>query len=137
VTVYKNIIAIAFAAVIVAGFTGCGGSEFGLAPVSGTVTVDGQPLKNGYIGFSPLPKEGSVNAGRPSETQTDEQGRFVMKTVDSKDGAVIAEHKVWIRATPPSPGRDKIPARYNVDTELRYTVPAGGSSEADFDITTK
>ncbi len=137
-TAIRNIIAAAFITSVMTGLAGCNTSEFALAPVSGTVTVDGQPLKNGYIGFDPIAKEGSINAGRPSEAQTDEEGNFTLKTVDDVPGAVVATHKVWIKTKPrTSLGPDKIPAKFNMNTELKYEVPSGGTSDANFDITTK
>ncbi|MGC4007383.1 MAG: hypothetical protein QM811_31370 [Pirellulales bacterium] len=59
-------------------FLGCGNAE-GLVPVSGTVTIDGQPLKMGNIRFVP-------EKGRPSGGTIDENGRYTMTSRVPGDG---------------------------------------------------
>jgi len=120
---------------------GCGGEK--LAPVSGQVTLNNQPLPNATVTFQPIPKEGSIEAGPESVGQTDNQGRFTleMPKTNSK-GAVVGKHKVMISALQgpppdpkddnPKPRKELVPARYNTETELTFEVPAGGTDKADF-----
>ncbi|HEY2786676.1 MAG TPA: hypothetical protein VGJ05_17060, partial [Fimbriiglobus sp.] len=60
-----------------------------LAPVSGTVTLNGKPLANVQVEFWP---EGSAPR---SVGMTDQQGRFTLTTDgEGKPGAVVGSHKV-------------------------------------------
>jgi hypothetical protein len=70
---------------------GCGQSE--LAPVSGSVTVDGKPVAAAQVLF--------MAAGhRPAAGETDAQGHYVLSTYTSGDGAAIGTHKVTVTARP-------------------------------------
>lgn len=74
---------------------GCGG-KVKLAPVEGRVTLDGQPVKDAVVTFTPVlpPKsmEAAVSTGR-----TDEQGHYVLKLLsDERSGAVIGTHNVTV-----------------------------------------
>lgn len=68
---------------------GCGSSA-GLIPVSGVVTLDGAPLKNASISFVP---EG---VGKQATGTTDDSGKFVLSTIDPRDGALPGRYKVVI-----------------------------------------
>jgi hypothetical protein len=67
---------------------GCGGG--GIKKVSGTLKYKGQPVPNCHITFNP-------ENGRPSDGDTDEQGRFTLRYDPKQDGAVAGKHKVWVR----------------------------------------
>ena len=70
---------------------GCGGSDLDLAPVTGVVTLDGQPIADAGIYFTPAdPKQGP-----PAVGTTDELGEFALITANH-DGAVLGEHRVAI-----------------------------------------
>jgi hypothetical protein len=67
---------------------GCGRGP-ALAPVSGTVTMNGKPLARVRVEF--WPEEGSPR----STGSTDEAGRFTLTTDGTaKPGAVVGRHKV-------------------------------------------
>ncbi len=69
-----------------ATLVGCGGPR--IAPVEGTVTLDGKGLDKIYVEFWPQ-SEGPRSFG-----QTDEQGHFELKTDDGKTpGAVLVYTK--------------------------------------------
>lgn len=69
---------------------GCGGPK--IAPVEGTITLDGKGLDKIYVEFWPQ-TEGPRSFG-----QTDDQGHFVLKTDDGKaNGAVLGNHKVVLK----------------------------------------
>lgn len=71
---------------------GCGPSYPETAPVTGKVTLDGQPLSTGKIVF--YPKE-----GRPAMGQIEPDGTYTLTTFEEGDGALPGEHKVTIKAT--------------------------------------
>jgi len=119
------------------------------APVSGRVTLNGQPLANATVSFQPI-AEGSVNAPGPGSTgRTNANGEFTLKAADGRPGAWVGKHRVQISmvteqvadnsdARAPRggwPQADKVPARYNRDSKEEFTVPAGGTDKADFALT--
>ena len=77
--------------------SGCGGSDLPpIAPLEGTVTMDGKPYANGSLVFTP------TDGGRPSVAATDENGNFeAIYNLDTR-GAMIGPHTVIFE-----PGGDK------------------------------
>ena len=122
---------------------GCGkrGDGFAYEPVSGVVTLDGNPAVGVTVAFAP--QGTSLESGRPSIGITDTEGRYVAKTLDGLDGAAIGEHLISITAEQLDPDTheviqpETIPARYNDRSELRLTIPSGGTQEADFSLQSK
>jgi hypothetical protein len=121
---------------------GCGDGQR-IAPVSGRVTLNGQPLAGAAVLFSPIAAEGEISPGAGSGGFTDQDGRYTLSlTVPGKQtaGAVVGKHKV--RITPaPAEGRGRprplIPERYSGrETILEYEVPPGGTDRADFALKT-
>jgi hypothetical protein len=100
--------------------------------VSGKVTLGGQPLPDAVVTFSPKQTGGSPSIGR-----TDSSGNYQLTFSRDASGAIIGEHKVTITtyaagdpdADPPIPAApEKVPAKYNVKTELTATVEKGSNS---------
>ena len=124
---------------------GCGSGQF--APVSGRVTLDGQPLPNAAVTFQPVVTPGNPNPGPGSGGFTDADGRYTLKLIGTETrGAVVGKHKVRISLVPPKedPADDRpkrfkqLPAKYSgKDTKQEYDVPAGGTESADFPLTSK
>ena len=128
---------------------GCGGKDYDVVPVSGTVTLDGQPLAEATVMF--LPVEGkTVNPGPPSVAVTAADGTYRLKTSDDDPGAVAGKHMVRIftrRTEQADAGSDnpnvreiapeRVPERYNRNSELTFEVPAEGTDAADFQLTSK
>jgi hypothetical protein len=111
---------------------GCSSGNVGT--VSGKVTLDAQPLADAIVQFQPI-------AGKsPSAGITDAAGHYSMRYSREIEGAEIGEHMVRIctysggdvDAEPPKPPTpEKVPARYNTNTELKVTVKSG-SNTLDF-----
>jgi hypothetical protein len=126
-----------------ASVAGCGGSNLTVAPVSGTVTLNGQPLPNAFIMFEPI-ESGGTNTPT-SNGRTDDKGHYVLSIPVTNDkGAVLGKHTVRILAAKidKAPDDDSIskveepvPAKYNAKSELTFEVKAGGSDKADFALT--
>lgn len=111
-----------------------------LAPVSGTVKLDGKPLAEASVVFSRLYRG-----------TTDANGHYELTSGDKK-GAPVGEHQVvcekWVMAdgslykgeeSPMTAGaKQLLPPRYSDDaaTELKANVPAGGGT-FDFDLQSK
>jgi hypothetical protein len=121
--------------------TGCWRTDkYPLGSVTGTVTLDGKPLPDAFVNFQP--------AGGPGSTAiTDEQGRYSLSTIDGEPGAVIGLHKVTIYSAHSKEAASEdesivrtpneiVPEKYNYDSKLTFEVPAGGSTTADWVLTT-
>jgi hypothetical protein len=73
----------------------CNRAPYPLAPVRGTVTIDGQPMTGGKVMFAPVAK-GSLNSGRPAFGEIQHDGSFALSTYSDGDGAVVGDHWVSI-----------------------------------------
>jgi hypothetical protein len=96
--------------IVVVGIAGCGGAkEFEVAPVSGTVTCNGTPLKDGLVVFVPIPR-GDVktkDSGRSASGVIQPDGTYQLTTYNSADGAIVGSHNVQVFA--PAPIDDDAP----------------------------
>lgn len=119
---------------------GCG-SEYAVVPVSGRVTLDGQPLDGAAVTFQPT---GGGNPGPGSYGRTDADGRYSLKMVtDDTPGALPGKHMVTISTSGDSTETDdsgrllseRVPSPYN-DLGVETDVPAGGTDAANFDLQT-
>jgi hypothetical protein len=75
----------------VIALVGCWDSRPQRVPVSGVVTIDGQPLTRGNIKFVP-------EGGRPSAGKIGQDGRFTLTCYDGNDGAIPGTHRVQVAA---------------------------------------
>ncbi|BBO30822.1 hypothetical protein PLANPX_0434 [Lacipirellula parvula] len=76
-------------AILACCLLGCGDGRPTRVPISGKITVDGQPLKFGVIVFKPA-------TGRASSGRLDADGRYVLSTYDRGDGAIAGDYTVTI-----------------------------------------
>lgn len=126
---------------------GCGSDEpYELAPVSGVVTLNNQPLSDATVTFVPTGQPGQggmAEVGPPSSAQTDTDGRFQLKTRDGKSGAVVGRHKVQITTVVDEGAsdndqmdyrkmREQLPSKYNSQSTLTFDVPEDGTDGANF-----
>lgn len=130
----------------IALLVGCGG-EFQMAPVSGVVTLDGEPLANASLYFQPQRTGSGPIVGPPSIGVTDEEGRFRLRAQTNDTGAVVGEHRVSISTfesrmvDPQNSDRvevvseERVPPRYRAPSQLTFTVPSGGADDANFELT--
>lgn len=111
--------------------------------VSGTVTLDGQPISNGEIRFVPAPGTVGPISGGPIK-----DGAYVAK---GKGGVPLGEHTVEIKAYRPmtkgpgqsasanpegGPAEQYLDKRYNEQTTLKATIAADTETQ-DFQLTSK
>lgn len=122
--------AILVAAVALAA--GCGRRDVPpLGLVTGTVTLDGAPLADTLVLFTP---EGP---GRTSQAITDATGRYRLAYLRDIAGANVGRHVVRITtATEENGGRERLPARYHRRSELAADVAAGDNT-IDFPLSAK
>lgn len=117
----------------------------GLAEVTGTVTLDGQPLANAQIQFSANKMPDSSFA----YGVTDSSGQYRMR-LDTYHTGVLPGYKVvriWTTLRGPGinellkqtggltpAGKEIVPTRYNQQSELSVTVEQNGRHTFDFDL---
>lgn len=123
------------AAIVIAICVGCGDS--GPPRVSGTVTLNGLPVKLGEIQFAP-----TDGVGKVASAVITEGAYSVEATPGAKRVEIQAFEKVGEKPMDPSmPGsamapimKPLLPEKYNTASEL--TLEVQGSTEKDFDLTT-
>ncbi len=132
-----------FSAIAIVFFIAGCGSQLSVAPVSGTVTLDGQPLANVHVAFQPVATGGKPNVGAGSYAITDGSGNYSLRQADTDQlGAVVGQHRVEINFKVETDDRDPktrppqkaLPAKYNRESELQFQVDRGGSKTANFEL---
>jgi hypothetical protein len=132
--------------------SGCGGRNLNLVPVQGTATLDGEPLKNKSLLFTPAEGEGI-----PGSANTDANGKYELLAIvtgltEAKKGVPPGRYKVTASepAIPIEGGDEEIegmilpgeavasgiPQRYQSTdtTPLVVEVPEGGGT-IDLELT--
>ncbi len=125
---------------------GCSQGPYEVAPVSGVVTLNGEPLADATVSFAPH-GGGKEVVGPGSSGVTDSSGRYELQTFKDEEGAVVGTHTVRI-STFKSTFEDLrnsdalkivspeyVPVIYNRNTNLTFEVPSRGTDEANFDLT--
>lgn len=109
---------------------GCGRGDLPpLGDVSGTVTLDGEPLSGVIINFKP-------ETGRAATATTDEKGNYTLTYTYGVKGTKLGPSTVMFEWPLGESGR-KIPAKYvGLNSELKVDVGDGGN-ELNFDLTSK
>lgn len=110
-----------------------------MVPVSGTITLDDEPLAGAYVTFEPLKSSGEL----VSTGVTNEAGEYVLSCGDDS-GAVAGTHRVLITTISPDDykdelsamPRDRVPPHYQ-DGSLTRDVPEQGTDSADFSLQTR
>lgn len=131
------------------------------APVTGTVTLDGQPVEGATVAF--VPSEGG---GRPSSGKTDANGKYELYYTGTIRGATLGSHLVGITKMisdpdyapsandlrmmkamaeemgdspedhqPPAPQVNSLPERYSGSASELSADVKSGKNTFDFDLT--
>lgn len=116
---------------------GCGGPD--LVSVSGTVTLDDEPLPGAFVTFEPLRSD----LGLASTGVTNEAGEYTLSCGD-RPGAVSGTHRVLITTISPEDykdehstmPRDRVPPHYQ-DGSLTFDVPEDGADGVDWELSTR
>jgi hypothetical protein len=126
---------------------GCG-SEGKLAPVSGTVTLNGKPTAGIAVTLQPMATEENNTPGPSAFGVTDSNGRYTTTIVgpEKRAGATVGKNQVRFNAyiDPADILEDgslkkkpnvQVPARYWSESKIEFDVPPKGTSSADFQLT--
>lgn len=99
-----------------------------LGMVAGTVTLDGRPLPDATVLFTP------DSRGRTSQGLTDGEGHYRLLYLRDIEGANLGRHTVRITtASEENRRRELLPRRYHAKTILEATV-APGENRCDFEL---
>lgn len=109
-----------------------------LSKVQGQVKLDGKPLPQATVMFSP------VDGGYTSLAETDAQGHYELRYSQGGSGAEMGKHRVTIETYAIRAGADgnpvevpeRLPARYNRDSTLEKEL-SEPAHELDFDLQSK
>lgn len=121
---------------------GCGEKGPELGEVSGTITLEGEPVEGAVVTFLPLFEGGVEVECRP---KTDADGNYSMRYSVDRPGVLLGEHRVMIStedsAKDPVTGAishvpERIPKHYTRDSILTYSVEPG-KNDASFDLKKK
>ena len=121
---------------------GCGDKGPPLGSVSGTVTLDGEPVEGAFVDFSPL-FEGGLELRAAEKTGSD--GYFEMQYDLERNGVPLGKYQVQISTQDWEKQEDgsnkvipeKIPKHYvGIDSILEYEV-VDGENVANFELTKK
>lgn len=123
------------AAILAFCLMGCGGTGDGLGGVTGTITLNGDPLVGVIVEFSPTDSSGSMAMGL-----TDSSGHYELMFSMSQTGASLGSNTVKISTAdaglPDGSGKtikELVPAEYNSKSSLVATVEAG-ANVIDFEL---
>jgi hypothetical protein len=132
-----------FAALGVALLLGCNAKP-AVAPVSGKILYNGQPLPYGNVVFQP-------SKGQPAGGAIQSDGSFRLSTFREYDGAIVGPHKVRVAcyaSQRPSAkankgggeatlGESLIPSQYNFadSSGLAADIKPGGNDSLVFELT--
>jgi hypothetical protein len=102
--------------------------------------MDGKPFANATVVFIP-------ENGRPAGARTDERGHYVLMFTRGRLGAIPGKNSIRITTaaeaseaadgTPTPAQREIVPAKYNSQSALEFTVEPGKKNIADFDLDSK
>jgi hypothetical protein len=118
---------------------GCGADDGKIGnPVSGSITLHGQPLDQGTIEFLPAAGQGTYSGGPIKEGRYSvpgenglEPGMYQVKITSMEGGAANVDEAP---GEPGPPQKQRIPAEFNSATTLKRDVIAGQENIFDFAI---
>lgn len=111
---------------------GC--DDGGQPPVTGKVTLDGDPLPEATVAFIPI---GRVDTN--SVATTDENGEFSLNYTSQEKGATPGRYQVQISKIRMTDAAEieTLPAKYNAESDLEVEVTEDGENRFEFDLEAK
>jgi hypothetical protein len=120
--------------VLLAGVFVCAGCRDAgpeLGEVRGRVTLDGKPVPDAFVRFTP------DFAGRPSMARTDAEGYYELQFNPTSSGALVGQHQVRVSTEDLTPDDKRIPeivpTKYNRNGSITVEV-AAGDNEIDLEL---
>jgi|SRR6516164_5488110 hypothetical protein len=132
---------------VVVALLGCNTKPYTVGPVSGRVTLDGNPLPKASVTFVPMATKENLAPGPTATAITNADGRYSLTIDRNTPGGVVGKCRIYITTLLTDPAiderdggppikrpKDKVPDRYNQKTELVFEVPPGGTDQANFEL---
>jgi hypothetical protein len=157
-TTRKHLAAYCVFQCLLIGFIGCGvKNQLHLVAVTGTVTIDDEPLPDAVVIFSP---EKSTSRHEIASGKTNQDGVFSLQT-ERRTGAVVATHGVTVFAPTdshgeeselerienrPQAGKPVLPLKPTSRIPMKYAIPGQsglsypveeGRNDFDIELTSK
>jgi len=112
-----------------------------LGNVSGTVTLNGEPLKNVFVKLTPVKKSAEYNGKELRLTTamglTDSEGYYEVKYFDDIKGAPIGKVRIWLEPLDPT-DFSKIPPQYvSPSNDIREVREAGNEGKFNLELKTE
>lgn len=124
--------------------TGCGSSTDGRVAVSGEVTLDGQPLDRGTIELHPKSPGGTMTGGMIANgtfsiaaEQGPKPGSYEVRIFAAGAGTTVDPNEPPGPESQAKPPAERIPARFNVNSELTAEVGPDGDAGMKFAVESK
>jgi hypothetical protein len=115
--------------VMIAVVAGCSKSNPEIAPVTGRITLDGQPVANTDIAFYP-----EAQGKSPSAARTDKDGNYELGYKRGVMGGMIGDNIIRISTSPEIVrGPNRYHENYNANSQLHREVKSG-KNVIDFDL---
>lgn len=131
---------------LISQLLGCGGDGLPRQAVSGSISLNGKPLKSGVVNFVPQSLDMPTQSGAAVI-----DGKYV---ISRATGLVTGKYKVVISSgegsaekkvdkvsdlpgMAPIPAKEAIPPEYNNNSTLEANVTEGGSNVFEFNLATK
>lgn len=141
----SRLLSIVLVIISLAATTGCGHRDrLNRQPISGTVLLDGTPLDQGTIEFAPRQEKrgvrsgATINAGKYAIPRDKglPPGEYLVRIFSAQEQGVDGTQMPG-----PTEGKqqivERIPAKYNIQSDLLVKVVEGGDNRFDFDVKTK
>jgi hypothetical protein len=101
-------------------------------PVSGSVTLDGQPIESGSITFE------SADGGAGVFSEAIRNGQYQLRSTAGMKKVSISAYRPRGDQQTATPDRENyIPARYNAQTTLTVEIKRDGDNQHDFSLKTR
>lgn len=112
-----------------------------LANVSGSVTLNGKPMKNMYVMLTPVKKSAEYNGREIRLTTamglTDDEGYYEAKYFDDVEGVPIGKVRLWLQPLNPE-DQMKIPPQYvSPSNDIREVREAGNEGKFNLELKTE
>ena len=100
-----------------------------LAPVSGTVTLDGKPLPQATVNFEPITDRTDPDQSRlgGSVGRSDTDGIYTLTYPGGHEGAVLGNHTVRVNKTDAN-GLEVLGKKYHLESQLKHFVKVGANT---------
>lgn len=110
-------------------FCGCGGIQ--TEPVTGVVTLDGDPLPGVQVIFHPIEGDRKNSVGT-----TDETGSYSLNYTMHNVGAIVGQYKVLIskKLVTDKGEKETLPSKYNRESTFTADVTTTGDNKFNYNL---